>query len=558
MKKIVVGKTKGIAEVIDDILSDPDTDIVLVIPKASALAKSVSNFRLLKREVGSAGRTVTIESVDDTVLAFAKESGIEASHPLWRGTKTSGGVSDIVSREDSRPASAPATERPERMEPEDDEERANLGKRVRVKVESAEMEVEEAEQEEEKKEERAMDMFSRSYDESDEDEVARGMWGLPWMSRGLAMVAGIVIVIALIGIYITTAFFNHADIVIDFQKQPWTFQNNFVADKAATGINSAASVIPAQIFTDSKNITQTFPGSSFSTVSLKAHGTITIYNNYSAAPQELVATTRFLTPDGKIFRIVNNVTVPGATVTNGKIKPSSIDASIVADAAGPDYNIGPVSHLSIPGFQGTPRATGFYGVTTASTTGGFVGRKATPTAADIADAKTKVTATLQSSLQGGFSGNYPNSFKILDGATSIQVTKLVVSTTTDDKGNFSVFGEAALSAIGFDESALKTYLLSLAQKQESNSVFSALTLSYSNVQANFPKGQLSFTLAGQGTLEPSFSVDDFRTSIMGKSISNARSSISGLTGLADGKISVWPFWLWSIPSDASKVHITAN
>jgi len=414
------------------------------------------------------------------------------------------------------------------------------------------------EEEEAEKEERQLEKIYETEEENEAAEEDDGAGGGSRVPRKVIIGGAIVLGVILVSVYIVSAFFNRADIEIDFQKQPWSAQGNFVADKAASSINTATNVIPAQVFSNDKNITQTFPASSFATVSEKAHGTIIIYNNFSAASQDLVATTRFVTPDGKVFRITNNVTVPGAQVVSGKTIASSIQVPIVADAPGPDYNIGPVAHLSIPGFQGSPRYTGFYGVITASTTGGFTGRKASPSAADIADAKAKTTAALQASLQGGFAGTYPNNFKLLDGATSIQMTKLVVNTSTDQNGNFSVFGEATLSAVGFDEAAFKTYLLSLAQKQEDGAVFNALALNYSNVKANFPKGQVSFTLSAQATLEPSFSADDFRASIAGKSITIARSSIAALPGLADGKISVWPFWLWSIPSNTDKIHVTAN
>ena len=40
-----------------------------------------------------AGKTIIIESVDETILAFAKQAGIEASHPLWSSVRGAGGVS---------------------------------------------------------------------------------------------------------------------------------------------------------------------------------------------------------------------------------------------------------------------------------------------------------------------------------------------------------------------------------------------------------------------------------------------------------------------------------
>src|SRR5208337_1616852 len=109
----------------------------------------------------------------------------------------------------------------------------------------------------------------------------------------------------------------------------------FTADKAASQINAAQNIIPAQVFLVPKNFTESFPASGEQNVSLKAQGTITIYNAYSSSQQTLVAATRFVTPAGKIFRLVNSVVVPGAAVTNGQIVPSSIAVPVVADQVGP-------------------------------------------------------------------------------------------------------------------------------------------------------------------------------------------------------------------------------
>jgi hypothetical protein len=246
-------------------------------------------------------------------------------------------------------------------------------------------------------------------------------------------------------------------------------------------------------------------------------------------------------------------------VTNGQIVPSSIPAQVVADQAGADYNVGSVAKLTIPGFQGSPKYGAFYGQLANGTSGGFVGEKAVPTATDIATAKAKVSAALTANLTSALTTSYPNNFKILDGATNIAVTKLTVNTTTDASGNFSVFGEATLVAIGFDESALEAYLLSAAQTQgEPTSTFIAFTPSYTGVTANFTKGTVTFSLSGTGTLEPAFDAGAFKESIEGETISAARSTIAGIPGLADGKISAWPLWLWSIPRNIAKINVTAN
>ena len=573
MKKIIVDKADGIAEVIDNMLNEPDSEISLVIPKGSALGKSARNFQLLKREAEAAEKTVAIESVDETILAFAKESHIEASHPLWRGVRSdANGVSDIV------PKSRKKIQVPVRHEIEEDhEDRGTDDDEDESETEDEETDLERLKDEEVREEEREarspfFTRLSRRYisdsksakkesdvradvvdDDDDDDSGSRGS------STGkIITVALVVIIISLGGAYVASAFFNHANVTINFKKTPWNTQLSLTADKSVSTDNLSSNVIAAQVFTSNKNMAQIFPGSSVQQVSQKAQGSITIYNDYNSSPQPLVATTRFLTPDGKIFRITQNVTVPGAQTSGGKLVPSSIVVPIVADQAGPAYNIGPVAKLTIPGFTGKPQENGFYGSITASTTGGFIGQRATPTAADIVNAKASTTALLMASLQGGFSGSYPNNFKILDGATQVKVTKLTVNTSTDSNGNFTVFGEATLQAVGFDETALKNDLLAQAQLQEANSVFADINLIYSNIAADFTNGRVAFSVAAQADLEPQLTVAALQGSVLGKSITDTRAAISQLPQLDNAEISIWPSWLWTIPSDPNKVHITIN
>lgn len=552
MKRITIEKNEEIAEVIDRILEGSDDEVTLTVPKGSALGKSISNFHLLKREADSAGKLVTVESVDDHILAFAEQSGLPSGHGFWKRPRVTTGLSDIVPRSELPHGEEDETVRKHASRKRKQEESVRLTVR-----EETEEEEPTAEEEEEHPEEKSFFGDNRFFKErsarEDDDEEEGDRHGSRKLFVGVAVIA--VLAVIFFGV---TWLWGHAAITIGFKKTPWEYKNNFVAAQSASKIDPIGNVIPAQIFTTQKNVTQPFPASGKSNVSQKAQGTLTIYNAYSSAPQDLVATTRFVTPDGKIFRLVNNVTVPGAQIVNGKVTPSSIAVPVVADQPGPLYNLGPVEKLTIPGFQGSPKYDAFYGAIAGTTSGGFVGQRAVPTAADIAFAKTKVTAVLQTALQGNLSATYPRNFKILDGATSIQITKLTVGTSTDQAGNFNIFGEATLQAIGFDETLLKSYLLGLAQSEEASSTFSVLNVDYSNVQANFSKGQVAFALAAQGSLEPLFSPGDFAQSLIGKSLGDTRAAIAALPELADGKISVWPMWLWRMPSDEKKIEVTAD
>ncbi len=565
MKKIILDKEEGIAEAIERVLAEEDADIALVIPKGSVLGRSAANFHLLKREADAAEKSVAVESVDEHILAFAKGSGLDANHPLWRGVRGGGGVSDIIPSGRDLDEAAPPEEYARRR-PAGAKKAKAPARKLAVRAEEEGGETEDPLEAEESAFEENEERFfaARGESESGDDDAdggegeertgkrrRRGGRKALWWAAALAAAA-------LVALGIATFAFGRASVTITFQKTPWNYAGNFVADKSAGVADAVNGVIPAQVFSAQKNMTELFPASGSADVSIKASGTITIYNDYSARPQELVARTRFLTPDGKLYRLVRNVIVPGASVSGGKLSPSSIQAVVAADQPGPAYNSSPVAKLTIPGFKGMPQYDGFYGALLSGASGGASGMSPVPTAADITAAKTKMTSLLQAALAADIASSYPNDFKILDGATQATITRLMVNTTTDSNGQFSVFGEANLEAIGFNESMLRAALLSLAQSTEASSTWASLALTYSNVRPDFAKGILDFTVSASGSLEPSFSTDVFGASIAGESLGAARTAVGAIPRLANGEISVWPVWLWRMPSNPAKIEVTAD
>jgi hypothetical protein len=388
-------------------------------------------------------------------------------------------------------------------------------------------------------------------------EEPKERWRMP---RGVKIFGAIVILLVL-GFGIAWGggkVFGKAEVTIGFKQTPWQTSGAFSGSKVFAKIDSDKKTLPAESFSQSKNGTWLFPATGRSDSAAKATGKLTIYNAYSAASQTLVATTRFQTADGKIFRLDSGVTIPGAKIENGKITPSSVDAAVTADQPGAAYNISSSDHLMIPGFKGTPRYNGFYAVLSGPTTGGGVGDRPVPTDQDMAAAKDKATQNLKDALMLAFQSNRPAGFTILDGASDIQITKLNVGKSVDQNGDFTVFGEAQFRAVGFKEDDVKAILNELAGRDTPNTTFRDLKLTYSNVKPNFDAGQISFSLAAEGTLGPSFSAGDFAGKIAGRPVDEARQIILALPGLTSAKISLLPFWLSNLPSDPKRVKIVSD
>ena len=261
MKKIVVEKHEGIAEVIDRMIAAADEHIIFVIPKGAALGKSAGNFRLLKREAGLAEKNIAVESTDEDICSLAEANGILLARDIKQPkAKNHSGqaVSDIVAKSTGdRNGNNEENEKEERgvrlpvhAETDDDEDDAD-----RDGVDDG---TNEALEKEKKESFFGADRFfkprqipSTSEDRGGDDEGGRGMSG-----KAVAWTIGILVVLGAI-FYGVTIVFGRAQITIDFTQTPWNYSDSYIADKAVSTstLSPGANTIPAQIFTTSKNIT---------------------------------------------------------------------------------------------------------------------------------------------------------------------------------------------------------------------------------------------------------------------------------------------------------------
>lgn len=184
---------------------------------------------------------------------------------------------------------------------------------------------------------------------------------LAWIGGGVVLVVALVA----LGWY---AFFPEAVVTLVPQsaEQVVRLQVN-----GSTAANPSTGALPVRVWGIEKSVrvTESATGASTASENAKARGTIRIYNDFSKDAQPLVATTRFETSDGKVFRLVQGVVVPGVTGEGDARKRGMIEASVVADQSGANFNVGP-STFTIPGFKGSPKYDKFSAESVQAFTGG--------------------------------------------------------------------------------------------------------------------------------------------------------------------------------------------
>ena len=318
------------------------------------------------------------------------------------------------------------------------------------------------------------------------------------------------------------------------------------------------SAVPTAVFTEKKNAQLAFPATGKKVVSQKASGKILIYNGYSSAPQQLVATTRFVDSQGHIFRLVKNITIPGAQIENNKIIAASIEAEVAADKPGPDYNIVTGSQLTIPGFKGTPKYKGFYGESLAIS-GGKVGEVAFPTDEDTKKGKERIAQVLEEALKVQLATILSPGVKLAEGGQQFNLIKAAVNPETNEAGEFTIIAEGELRALGFREKDLVLYLEDkMKQDLGGQYAFKEQQLTQDIAKANFTEDSLSLPVDFKGVAWIPAVAEELRQRLAGKSEKEMRELLLQLPALANAEVELWPVYVKGAPENLANISVTVD
>ena len=369
-------------------------------------------------------------------------------------------------------------------------------------------------------------------------------------SRKWPYVLAVVVVIATaFGI---SALFKSATITITPKQDTKTISDTFTAVKdSKTGLGF-------QVVTVTKSLEKTVSANGQKQVDTKAVGTIIIYNKYSATPQKLIATTRFQTPEGLIFRLVSPVTIPGKQTKAGATVAGSVEAKVEADKAGSNYNIG-LKDFNLPSFKGSAQYSQIYARSKTEMTGGFSGLQKV-VSKDVMDATdVAMEASLRTSLVGDITAQLPANFILYDNTISYSFSPTTQANSTETSAILSK--KATVTAIIFDKTALTSAILSknwpqvtadMAQIDNLNTLVLAFqTTSTTTTSAN----TVSFTLKGDAHLVWLFDQNKLKTDLLGLSKINANAIIATYPAIHESWIITKPFWSQTIPNDPKKVTL---
>lgn len=572
MKKIAVQKNDEASFVIEQVLDTKEDYLALSLPKGSKFAQSVSNFSLLKKQADLLGKELRVESVDEDALAMAAKAGIEANNPFFGRMEARKQFSDIVV---SSPAKDKNPQRAEKVKKSkavhsvqvrdiddgrSDEEEGEFIKELREEMGDEANDTEAAHIFHHHNDETYGDFPVASFKNKDgELQTKHYQKSKKKFSFKKFLFLGLTLLILIAAFYLALVKLPKAEIVLSTNKEPWSYNGSIIASKNMSSIDFRRALIPAELFSQKVNRSFQFKANGEEFIERKAVGTIIVYNAFNSESQPLVATTRFQTPDGKIFRIVSDVTVPGARIESGQIVPSNIEVDIIADEPGDEYNVGPVARLTIPGFSGTERFNGFYGEIAGATSGGFIGNSVVATVEDRESALREARESIKNGANTLLSSKIPEGFVTLQDAGGFEIVRERVDDRADGNGMFSVFIEAQVFQLAFKEDDVEKLLAQMAVADFSDEYEVASDkVEFNRIIPNFDDGTLTLDLSYDSVLRKKIAVQSFKENVAGQNQSVLHGMVSSLPGLSRADISLWPFWVSKVPKDSQRINVVVN
>ncbi|HWO07207.1 MAG TPA: hypothetical protein VNM40_01330 [Candidatus Paceibacterota bacterium] len=367
--------------------------------------------------------------------------------------------------------------------------------------------------------------------------------------------AAIAALVVVLGAGLLFAFASTSITVIPYS-QTVTFDAStpFTAyPEASAAPGTIPYTVMTQVFEDSAVV----QASGTENVEEQATGNIVIYNDYSEEPVRLIKNTRFQTPEGLIFRIPASVDVPGKTAEG----PGSIEVTVFADQAGPDYNVGPFERITVPGLRSTKEMyENVYAKSTTAFSGGFSGARPVVPEAILDASKAEVRNRLNEKAQEFVRTASETAF-----AGLMVVNYETLPPTQESGGNVRINERATVYLPVFPTSALAQSIgqtVSASAEGQSISIRFASDVTAEPAQAfssaDLGQQPIVFTISGRGQLVWDVDSAALAEALAGREEAAFQTIIGSFPSIEEARARIVPFWKNTFPEDPSDISIAVE
>lgn len=374
---------------------------------------------------------------------------------------------------------------------------------------------------------------------------------LPYARKGVWVTAGLVLAGL---IFFLFSLFNGATLAYTPKSAILSFDNDIqIARKSGEG------TLLYSILKFSKDGGREVPASGEGEIQRKASGTIIIYNT-GARKQRLRATTRFRTPDGKIYQIQDGITVPPKRTLGGTEEPGTLEVKVYAELPGKEFNI-TLTDFTLPGLEGTSLFSSIYARSKTAMSGGFSGVERIVSSQDKTRVKAELEIALRDELISEARAQVPADFILFPSLSSVIFEELS-QTDSGLENSVMVNIRGNLYGIIFKKSDLSNSLAFKKVKLSANqsvdiTTFDRLVFAFAGVPPVdlLLSDEIKFSVTGEGRAVWRVDEQALKADLIGRRKKDLPSVLSNYPTIISATATIWPFWKNVFPADSVRISL---
>ena len=523
---IYVKKQDDLAKVVEKVITSPEEEVILVIPKNSTLSKSYFNFEILKREAKIAKKKIFIDSLDEIVRNFSKQAQIKLIDQTFEEKKQE--IADIL----------PPQKREEKLKEKEEKKEKEF---IKIKKEPRFEKIDE--------------IWEPSIKRT---PLKKEIIKAKSIKKKFSLIGGLLVIGTIFFIYLFWFKLPKTTIIL-YPKKTQKIIETSLACAPIEKIDFENKILPAKVVKFERFFEKVFKATGKKKIETYAKGKVRVYNAFSSEPQILVKNTRFLGEKSKkLFRLKKRIVIPGAKVIEGKIVPSFVEAEIVADKPGEEFNIGK-DKFWLPAFKEShsPRYYKVWAETIQEIKGGESKEVSIVTEKDLENATSSVEKILTSLLETEFSEKTKDYLKP---SKSYQI-KIEYQNQLPKPGEiaekFSIKAKAFLEGFVIEKKDLEEISKKILSESFNLEKWKIVSIKedFSNPEFEKTSPLLRFEAKIKINLARKIDSQFLKEKIKGEKEENLKNFLSNLDEIEKAKITFWPFWIKKVPKNPQRIFI---
>ncbi|MBU4257436.1 hypothetical protein KJ586_04045 [Patescibacteria group bacterium] len=343
-------------------------------------------------------------------------------------------------------------------------------------------------------------------------------------------------------------YFSFVKVTITILPKQEAINSNLIVDILDKDKGTAAGgAVTGEVKQAEIEQSKTYAGSGIETVGEEVKGKIIVFNNYNRS-QQLVATTRFLSPDNKLFRLKNTITVPAG---------GRVEADVYADEVNPEMAIA-AAHFIIPGLWAGLQDK-IYGESKEPME---YSRKVKRyiQQADIETAVKDLRESLLEKAKVEIGENYKDYSRVIYDIDNNSISREVGGKVGEEKDEFPVTMKTNVIVVAFNEDDIfklaQQKLNSILSDDKKLAEFGKDNISYGLNGYNINQGSASLNASFSGKITAREGADIVeRDKILGLSREQLDVYLKNMPEIADYEIKFYPSFINKVPNLADRIEI---